>query len=502
MLINIICNKYIKHILSLILLILVHSCQNKQGSDVKDVRFDAVKESENFSPLEARLTPKGTHAELGLAGYAKVFCSALFVSGREPEEAFKNSGFFFMPEDLQDKVTYSIDINKKSVMLSLGDSITRSAQYSGDQGCIITTKQGLQFEPVSVFTSLPDAMTQDWPMGDKPSKATSSGIDHDLLNVAVDLAFYPVEALTAAFLVIHEGEIIAERYMEGIDKDTQLESWSMGKSLTATLIGRMIKQGYFKIDDPAPVEEWQQEGDPRKEITIRNLLQMSAGLRFTSHRDPVMEQDSMYLDHMFIYTGAVDAFEYSQKRPLQFPVGTVGRYRNCDPLTLGYIMRKTLEANGKSYLTYPQKELFDIIGIRKQVMETDPYGNFLLTGYDYGTARNWGRLGMLYLQHGVWKEEQILPDWWTEFVSTKAPAWEEPVYGGLFWINGNKSMPLPEEAYYMAGGGGQRTIIVPSMNLVVVRLGHFRGSAVGMESLNKALKKLVEAINKDKSQIQ
>ena len=148
-----------------------------------------------------------------------------------------------------------------------------------------------------------------------------------------------------------------------------------------------------------------------------------------------------------------------------------------------------------------QKELFDIIGIRKQVLETDPYGNFLLTGYDYGTARNWGRLGMLYLQHGVWKEEQILPDWWTEFVSTKAPAWEEPVYGGLFWINGNKSMPLPEEAYYMAGGGGQRTIIVPSMNLVVVRLGHFRGSAVGMESLNKALKKLVEAISKHKSQI-
>ncbi len=492
---NIISNKYIKPVLSLTLLILVYSCQNKQASDVNAERFDPVKESEKFSPPETRLIPKGTHAELGLAGYAKVFCSALFVSGREPEEAFQNSGFFFMAEDLQDKVTYSIDIDNKSVMLNLGDSIIRSAQYSGDQGCIITTTQGLQFEPVSVFTSLPDAMTQDWPMGDKTSEETSYGIDQDLLNEAVDLAFYHTEALTAAFLVIHKGKIIAERYMEGIDKNTQLESWSMGKSLTATLIGRMIKQGYFKIDDPAPVDEWQQEGDPRKEITIKNLLQMSAGLRFTSHRDPVLEQDSKYLDHMFIYTGAVDAFEYSQKRPLQFPVGTVGRYRNCDPLTLGYIMRKILEANGKSYLTYPQEELFDKIGIRKQMMETDPYGNFLLTGYDYGTARNWGRLGMLYLQDGAWNGDQILPDWWTEFVSTKAPAWEDPVYGGLFWINGNSSMPLPKDAYYMAGGGGQRTIIVPSMDLVVVRLGHFRGSAVGMELLNKVLQKLVEAIN-------
>ncbi len=497
MLLNIINNKYFKLGLIFIILIFVNSCQNKKESDTGKVEFDPVKESEKFSPLEATLVTKGTHAELGLAGYAKVFCSALFVSGRKPDEAFKNSGFFFMPEDLQDKVTYSIDIDNKSVLLSLGDSITRSARYTGDQGCIINTEQGLQFEPVSVKTSLPDAMTQDWPLGDKIPEVTSSDIDQDLINEAVDLAFSPEEALTAAFLVIHKGEIIAERYLEGINKDTQLESWSMGKSLTATFIGRMIQQGYLNIDDPAPVEEWQQDGDPRKDITIKNLLQMSAGLSFTSHRDPDADQNPNYLDHMYIYTGAVDAFKYSQKRPLQFPVGTVGRYRNCDPLTLGYIMRKTLEANGKPYWTYPQEELFDKIGILRQMMETDPYGNFLLTGYDYGTARNWGRLGMLYLQNGVWNGEQILPEWWTEFVSTKAPAWEEPVYGGLFWINGNKGMPLPEETYYMAGGGGQRTIIVPSMDLVVVRLGHFRGSAIGMESLNKALEKLAEAVTKD-----
>ena len=126
-------------------------------------------------------------------------------------------------------------------------------------------------------------------------------------------------------------------------------------------------------------------------------------------------------------------------------------------------------------------------------METDPYGNFLLTGFDYGTARNWGRLGMLYLQGGKWNGEQILPETFPQFVSTLAPAWKDPVYGGLFWVNGKGDMPIPKEAYYMAGAGGQRTIIIPSKNLVVVRLGHHRGDPMGMQSLNNALAILMQA---------
>ncbi|MEQ9591231.1 MAG: serine hydrolase [Cyclobacteriaceae bacterium] len=453
---------------------------------------DPVLRSLEYAPLESTPTPVGSNAYLGLAGYAKVFCSAIFVSGRDPEEAFKNSGYFFLPEELQDKVTYSIDTLNKTVTLSLGDSLSRSARFIGDQGSVIETTEGLFFEPVPVNTTLPDPMTLPWPMGDLTDEDLSEEINAQLLSEAVDAAFTPEESLTAAFVVLHKGKIVAERYADGITKDTQLESWSMGKSLTGTLVGRMIQMGYFKLDDKAPVPEWQKEGDPRGEMKIRDLMQMSSGLRFQSHHDANANPKLNEMDHFFIYSGATDAFAYSVNRPLEFPIGSKGQYHNCDPLTLGYIMKTSLGSQ-EDYLTFPQRELFDKIGIRKQVMEVDPYGNFLLTGFDYGTARNWARLGQLYLQNGKWNGEQILPENWSEFVSTLAPGWEEPVYGGLFWINGTGEMPIPKEAYYMAGAGGQKTIIIPSHDLVVVRLGHHRGDPRGAESLNNALSKLMEA---------
>ncbi|MFZ1808905.1 MAG: serine hydrolase [Cyclobacteriaceae bacterium] len=472
-------------IASVILAVLIVGCSSPTPTD-------PVTLSEQYAPVETTPSPEGTNIALGLAGYAKVMCSAVFISGREIEEAMQNSGYFFLPEALYGKVKYEINQDKKSVTLSLGDSLSRTARIAGDQGSIIQTEEGLFFDPVQVNSTLGSADTMMWPMGDKMNKPSNTTYDQNLLNAAIDSAFADPQALTAAFVVVHNGEIVAERYAKGITKDTQLESWSMGKSLTATLIGRMVQQGYFNIEDKAPVKAWQEEGDPRGEMKISDLLQMSSGLRFQSHRDPDAKPEINLMDHFYIYSGAVDAFNYSYDRPLEFPIGTMGQYHNCDPLILGNIMKTTLTQDGVEYLSYPQLELFDKIGIRKQVMETDPYGNFLLTGFDYGTARNWARLGMLYLQNGKWNDEQIIPETFTQFVSTLAPAWKEPVYGGLFWINGKGEMPIPKEAYYMAGAGGQRTIIIPSKKLVVVRMGHHRGDPAGMKALNASLAQLME----------
>ncbi|MFQ5743213.1 MAG: serine hydrolase domain-containing protein [Acidobacteriota bacterium] len=450
---------------------------------------------------EPQYAPRGTPVELGLAGYAKVVCSAVFVSGRDPEEAARHSGYFFLAEADRDKVTDSdIDRQEKTVRMTWGGSITRTAQYYGDQGCVIHPPgaEGVFFEPVAVETTLPDAMSQPWPMGDLLADAPlPPEIDKAELDAAVETAFADPEALTAAFLVVYKGRIIAERYGPGIDKDTQLESWSMGKSLTATLVGLLVGDGEFGLYDSAPVPAWQGADDPRSKIRIADLLHMSSGLRFIAPRDPDYTPEKGYPDHMYVYTGAIDVFDFSIDRPLQFPPNTEGRYRNSDPLTLGYIIRETVRRRGEEYLTYPQRALFDRIGIRKQVMETDPYGNFLLTGYDYGTARNWARLGMLYLQDGVWEGKRVLPEGWVEFVSTPAPAWSEPVYGGLFWLNRTGEWNLPLDAYFMAGGGGQRTFIVPSHHLVIVRMGHFRGDAAGMRALNIALGQLIGAIRAD-----
>jgi CubicO group peptidase (beta-lactamase class C family) len=442
----------------------------------------------------AHAQPIGTPVEFGLAGYAKVLCSAVFVSFREPAEAFRNSGYWMMPNDQQDGITYVVDRQEKLVRITRA-GITRTAKFYGDQGCIIQAQdgKGIHFTPVSVKTRLPDAASQQWPMGDQPTKDTTD-IDRARVAKAVDLAFANPDGLTAAFLVVYKGQIVAERYMPGIIRDTQLESWSMGKSLTATLFALLVKDGVYRLDDPAPVPEWHAPGDPRAAIRIVDLMHMSGGLRFIATQDPDYKPSMGYADHWYVYTGAVDAFNYSISRPLQFPPNTEGRYRNCDPLTIGWLIKQAVTKRGEGYLTFPQRALFDRIGIRRQVLETDPYGNFLLTGYDYGTARNWARLGMLYLQDGIWQGQRLLPEGWAKFVSTPAPAWKKQNYGGLFWVNGDGKWNLPKTAYLANGAGGQTTFIIPSHNLVVVRMGHFRGDRPGMKDLNAALGELIAAV--------
>ncbi|HKC40401.1 MAG TPA: serine hydrolase, partial [Gemmatimonadales bacterium] len=342
-------------------------------------------------------------------------------------------------------------------------STAREARLYGDQGCIIQNPDtpGIHFTPVPVRTRLPGADTQPWPMGDKPDKADATpmaaNVDRSKMAAAADAAFADPAAMTAAFLVVHKGRIVAERYAPGITPETQLESWSMGKSLAATLFALLVKDGTYTLEQPAPVPLWRGPGDPRGAIRNIDLLRMSAGLKFLGNQEPGSTQT--YPDHYYIYTGGIDAFDYSITRPQEYPPNTDGRYRNSDPLTITYLTKLAVTRRGENFLTWPQRALFDRIGIRKQVLETDPYGNFLITGYDYGTARNWARLGLLYLQDGMWQGQRLLPEGWTAFVSTPAPAWKRPEYGGFFWLNRINTWNLPPETYFAAGAGGQNTWI-------------------------------------------
>ena len=441
--------------------------------------------------------PYQSPTSLGAASYAKVLCSGVFVSGRDAEEVKQNSAYFLMVEpDRKKPITANVDRQAKRVRVTV-DNVTRTAAFYGDQGCVIHPDghNGVHFTPVAVRTTLPDASTQPWPMGDAPSKDPwPAGVDRARMQAAVDLAFADPAGLTAAMVVVHKGQIVGERYLAGITKDMQLESWSMGKSLTATLVGLDIKNGSFGLDDPAPVPDWRRPGDPRGAIRVRDVMRMSSGLSFTGQDDRWMDPSWQYHDHFFIYAGAVNAFKYAIESPLEFAPNTVGRYRNSDPMTLGFLVRQAVETRGEIYLTYPQRALFDRIGIRRQVLEPDPWGNFLLSGYDYGTARNWARLGLLYLRDGVANGQRLLPEGFTKFVSTPAPAWPQPEYGGQFWINGTGRWNLPRDAYFMSGAGGQHTFVVPSHDLVVVRMGHQRGSQVGSKLLNQSLAAIVAAI--------
>ena len=173
---------------------------------------------------------------------------------------------------------------------------------------------------------------------------------------------------------------------------------------------------------------------------------MSSGLRIRAPQDPDFDPQGPYPDHVYLYTGGVDSYHYAATRPQQWPPNTVGRYRNTDPVLASYLVRLAVTKRGEDYLSFPQRALFDKLGIRTMVLETDPYGNFLTQGYQLASARDWARLGNLYLQDGVWNGERLLPEGYVKFVSTVAPAWQadhRPIYGGFFWINGDGELPSP-----------------------------------------------------------
>ncbi len=447
------------------------------------------------------VAPPGDPLSHHISGFAKTLCSAVFVTGLDPEFAAENVGFFSGPYEYRRRVTRrEIDQDGRRVHLTLPDGTVRTAKLNGDHGCVTLPvgQDDVFFEPVDIRTMLPPAETIPWPMGDRmPDEPLRSEIDRGKLAEAVAAAFDPQEGLTAAFVVTHRGRLIAERYGPGITPHTPLESWSMGKSLTATLMGVLIQQGVYELHQPAPIPEWQTPGDPRREIRISDILRMSSGLRFRGVADPDLDPALGYPDHLYVYTGSVNAFEWAATRPQQWPPNTIGRYRNTDPVLTNYLVRLGVEGRGDDYLTFPQRELFDKLGIRGFVLETDPYGNYLLQGYELAPARDWARLGNLYLQDGVWESERILPEGFVDFVSTVAPAWEadgRPIYGGFFWINTTGTFPVPRDAFYMNGAGGQTTLIIPSHDLVVVRQGHYGGAREGGQALRRALALLMEAI--------
>jgi len=488
-------------LLILVVVTLVVGTAASQGSlPAKDALIARAKSFELDTPY---VPPPGDALEHHASGFAKIMCSAVFITGLDPEFAAENVGYFTSPYEARAKVGKPvIDRASQAVHITLPSGVTRTAKYLGSQGCVTLPigKSSVNFTPVPVKSGLPDPSTQRWPMGDVlPEEPLPAEIDAAKLKQAVNAAFEPAEGMTAAFVATWKGRLVAERYGEGLTARTPLEGWSMGKSVTASLLGILIKQGIYELSQPAPIPEWQTPGDPRAKIRITDIVHMSSGLRIKAPQDPDYDPSGTYPDHVYLYTGSVDSFHYAATRPLQWPPNTVGRYHNTDPVLINYLVRIGVEKLGQEYLSFPQRALFDKIGVRTMVIETDPFGNFLGQGYELASGRDWARLGNLYLQDGVWNGERILPEGYAKFVSTVAPAWQadnRPIYGGFFWINGDGTFPVPRDAYYMSGAGGQTTLIIPSHDLVVVRLGHYKGATWGAASFRRALALLMQAVPK------
>ena len=430
-------------------------------------------------------------------------CAGLWVVGRDhqrtPETVIAEDIARFPAFRWDTDFRFAVDPATRTATVTHARVGSRSAKYTGDQGCaILPVGAGdVFFEPVPVRSALSDPAVQDWPLGDRNARGSVAGVNSAALEAALDWAFNDAglarPQYTRGVVAVHRGKIIAERYAPGFGPHTPQISWSMGKSIAATLIGVLIQDGMLRLDQPAPVPEWQDVRDPRRAIRIRDLLRMSSGLDFDNFGlDPGSSYNAAN-EHFRIYFDAVHVSAHSVYQPLRFEPGTVWRYRNSDPLTLMYVARRALESRGEDFLTFPQRRLFDPLGMRSMVLETDAWGNFIITGYDYGSSRDWARLGLLYLQNGMWQGKRMLPERWVEFVTTPAPGDPSNGYGGLFWLNRGGAMPrVPADAYWAAGYMGQRTMIIPSRDLVVVRHGPSPGGdGAYMEEL---ITRLLEAL--------
>ncbi|MCG6956354.1 MAG: beta-lactamase family protein [Gemmatimonadetes bacterium] len=447
--------------------------------------------------------PPGDALEHNTSGFAKILCTAVFITGLDPADAAENVGYFTSPYAERHFVTDTVvDRDRQEVRLTLPSGVVLAAKRYKSQGCVtrVIGEDSVHFTPEWVKPDLPDAATTPWPMGDVlPDEAPLPELDMAKVAAAVDTAFGPPEAMTEAFVVTYEGRIIGERYGEGIGIHTPLESWSMGKSITGTMMGVLIQQGAYELWQPAPIPEWyEKQDDPRQKIRIGDIMRMSSGIRIRAPQDPDYDPSIGYPDHLYLYTGRVNSFHYAATRPQEWPPNTVGRYRNTDPVLTNYLIRLAVEKRGEDYHAFPQRDLFDKIGIRDAVIETDPYGDFLCQGYDFMSGRDWARLGNLWLQDGVWNGERLLPEGYAEYARTLAPAWVadgRPTYGGAFqWVNGMGSFPVPAGATYFAGAGGQNTIMIPSHHLVVVRLGKYKGARAGGRALRRGLEMLMETV--------
>jgi len=420
----------------------------------------------------------GQNGPVGTGFTAKMLCSCVFVSGREPESVWSHE--LTLPRSYRIKA--KIDYEDKSVTASLPGLVRfeRRAIYREGLGCTLVmdaAEEKIRKQAAPDLTPLPPEREDlPWPKGDRlPTMELPSQINVQKLELALDEAFSEPDPerprRTRAVVVVYEGRIIAERYAPGFSKDTRLLGWSMTKSVTSALVGILVGRGKLNIHDPAPVPEWKNSGDPRGAITLDQLLRMSSGLEFLEEYESNPASDA---GKMFYTAG--DMAVYAAAKPLEAPPDTRFSYSSGTTMILARIIRDSTGGSYADYLSFPRRALFDRIGMRSAIIEPDASGTLAGAGYMWATARDWARFGLLYLNDGVWEGERILPPGWVKYSSTPTPnAPAHRQYGAQFWLNtggeGRWLPGLPTDLYSARGHDGQFVTIIPSRDLVVVRLG-------------------------------
>lgn len=416
-------------------------------------------------------------AAIGTAYKAKIICSGIFVSRREARSLLDTD---LSADDLAllRYIDVQVDRESREVTAAFFGLAGRKAVYREGQGCAVmhtetanpaTQRAGGSSERLRDHEVVIDAIATR----DRLPRA----MDRSRLDGALEWAFSEPDPAflrrTRAVVVIYKHRLVAERYAPGFTKDTPLPGWSMTKSVINALVGVLVKEGKISLGDAVPIPEWRRSGDPRRKITFDHLLRMTSGLQFNEN------QSNPLADVTYMLLGVPDVGAYAAAKPFEAEPGARWSYSSGTTNIIAYAIRQIV--GDSSYLEFPRRALFDRVGMTSAVMETDAAGTFVGSSFMYATARDWARLGLLYLYDGVWSGQRVLPEGWVAYTRSPAPNAPDQQYGAHVWLQipkeyrcGSESRSLPPDTFHAIGHEGQFVTIIPSRELVLVRLGFTR----------------------------
>ncbi|WFU03892.1 serine hydrolase [Rhizobium sp. CB3171] len=398
-------------------------------------------------------------------GYAaKIVCSNTFIAKRDPER--------ILADDVQAPGNPAlklvrVSVNREEGVVTarfLGMFAPNYALYRGALGCTTVPDGDLPAARSAAFLNKIKAAKSDspWPDGDKVVLGQDdTGLALSKLLANPDFAGPAMRAI----VVVKNGRIIAETYGEGFDKGTPLIGWSMTKTVNAAIIGRLMLSGRMSFDDQSLLPQW--SADARKNIKLSDLLSMESGLAFNEGYGAVSDVTRMlYLDP--------DSTRVASSAPQEAAAGERFSYSSGTATLLSRIWMNKLP-NESAAITYPREALFAPLGMSSAVLEADERGTYVGSSYLYATPRDWARFGQFLLQDGVWKGQRLLPEGFVGAMRTPTTA-SEGIYTQVqAWLAGpggsDAQFGLPTDTFWMLGHDGQSVAIVPSANLVLVRMG-------------------------------
>ena len=420
-------------------------------------------------------------------------CSKSFVSGLDPQTVFAETTDRAGIRRLRWLMRYRLDRAAKTVDVSVLGQLGSHAAFHEGLGCVLLHGSKEPYLPKSDIEAL--RVPKNPPLLPEIAGPAMVEPSDPALRTALDHAFEepaePPFRRTKAVVVVHDGEVIAERYAAGIDVDTELLGFSMTKSVVNALIGILTQQGLVTPSFPAPVPEWRGATDPRREIDVEHLMRMTSGLALDETNSGFDPSSQMLYLHD-------DTAGFAAKAAMIASPGTRWAYSSPTTQLLARIIRDAV-GGPEQTLAFAWRELFNPLGMRHVTIEFDAAGTMLGSTYMLASARDWARFGLLYLNDGLIGGRRILHGDW---VDLSAAATLDTDYGAGFWTNRSEhpdakrrvSLGIPRDAFFASGDLGQRIVILPTQHLVIVRLGDSVDPTGDIRGLGRLVKEVIAAV--------